>query len=143
MRRLTIICCLVLVTAVPAGAQVKFSLRLNDIPLRPISEQTRARLAEWNSPMGRLEHMLGEQRAGLGREGLPGAGSLSAVAIRVKMQGGIPLHLVTAAIAAGIQLDERKVPVVHWPWAEESSNEPALPLDEQISILLGHRLEVH
>jgi len=108
-----------------------------------MSEQTRARLAEWDSPMGRLRYVLGEQRAGLGREGLPGAAGLSAVAIRVKMQGGIPLHLMTAAIASGIELDERAIPVVRWPWEKKEAATPAMPLDEQISVLLGHRLEVH
>jgi hypothetical protein len=139
MRR-ALILVIVLATAASAMGQQGFSLHLGDLTTARMNPRTRARLAEWNSPMGRLMYDLAEQRASLGREGLPG--SSVGVAVRLRAQQGVPLRVVTAAVENGIQLDERAVPVVHWPW-EEQTQEPALSLDQQISLLLGRRLEVH
>jgi hypothetical protein len=138
MRRAMILA-IVLATATTAMGQQGFSLRLGDLTAAPSNPRTRARLAEWNSPMGRLVYDLAQQQASLGREGLPGYPM--AIAIRLRAQRGLPVQVVTAAIENGVQIDERAVPVVHWPW-EEKGEQPALSLDQQISLLLGRRLEV-
>lgn len=139
MRRAMILA-IVLTVAATAMGQQGFSLRLRDLRPAPRNPRTRARLAEWNSPMGRVMYDLSQQRASVGREGLPGYPM--GVVIRLKAQRGVPLRLITAAIENGVQFDERAVPVVHWPW-EEQKQQPALSLDQQISLLLGRRLEVH
>lgn len=138
MRRAMILV-IVLAAAATVMGQQGFSLRLGDLTMAPRNPRTRARLAEWNSPMGRLMYDLAQQRAGLGREGL--VGHPMGVAIRLKAQRGLPVQVITAAVERGVQLDERAVPVVHWPW-EEQTGQPALSLDQQISLLLGRRLEV-
>lgn len=138
MRRAMILV-IVLAAAATVMGQQGFSLRLGDLTMTPRNPRTRARLAEWNSPMGRLMYDLAQQRAGLGREGL--VGYPMGVAIRLKAQRGLPVQVITAAVERGVQLDERAVPVVHWPW-EEQTEQPAMSLDQQISLLLGRRLEV-
>jgi hypothetical protein len=44
-----------------------------------------------------------------------------------------------ATVDAGVEAYERSLGVIRWPWSE--SDEEALPIEEQLALLLGHRLE--
>ena len=77
----------------------------------------------------------------LGRSGLVGGWS-PGVAVRVGFVEGLPPRVVTAVLDGGIQRYEQTVEVVRWPWAEPDATAGAvLPLDRQLSVLLGRRLE--
>jgi len=132
---------LAMVLAVPVFAQQgHFSLHLDTMVLTPRDARTQARLAQWNTPMGRLQYQTAQLLANAGRTGLVGGGS-PALAFRVKVQGGLPLHLVTGVSLNGVPLHEEDVAVIRWPWEKEKH--PAhkvLSMDEQISTLLGSRL---
>ncbi len=129
------------VLAGPAAAQhAHFSLHLDTMSLTPRDARTQARLAQWNTPMGRLQYQVSQLQANAGRTGLVGGGS-PALAFRFKVQGGLPLHLVTGVSLNGIQLHEEDVAVIRWPWEKEQHpRHKVLSVDEQISTLLGNRL---
>lgn len=135
----TIISLLLALIAGTAGAQEAFSLHLGAATSRR-DPRTQARLALWNSPMGRLQQQTSMLQAGLGREGLAG-GAPTALAVRAKGQAGVPPQVIAAALASGIQLSQTEVVRIHWPW-EQGLEQPELPLEQQISLLLGRRLEI-
>lgn len=123
---------------VAAGEQ-SFRLNLGAMTLSPPADpRTEQRLAEWNSPMGRLQYDLAQQRAGLGRSGLVG-GSTGGLAIRAKLQRGFSAHLVASFQNAGTELYEQRMATIRWPWVKQPAA-PVPSLDEQLSELLGHRL---
>jgi len=140
-RRLWIALLIFAAAAVPAAAQqARFSLHLDALPLTSKDPRTQARLAQWNSPIGRLQYQMAEMRANAGRTGLVG-GAPAALVFRLKAQGALPLHLVTAITAGGVQLHEQTLAVIHWPWEKEKGpKHKVLSVDEQISTLLGSRL---
>jgi len=127
--------------AVPGPAQdAGFSLHLDTTPLTPRDARTQARLAQWNTPTGRLQHQVAELQANAGMTGLVG-GRPAGLVFRVKAQGGLPLHLVTAVSVGGVQYYEGDLAVIRWPWEKDhGSTPPVLSMDEQISKLLGRRL---
>lgn len=127
--------------AAVALAQDTFTLDLEDMPLRPADPRTEARLAQWNSPIGRVEAHVRQEQAMLGRSGLVGGWS-PGVAVRVGFVTGLPPRVVTAVLDGGIQRYEQTVEVVRWPWADTDETAGAvLPLDRQLGMLLGRRLE--
>jgi hypothetical protein len=119
-----------------------FSLELEEIDLQPADPRTRARLARWNSdPMARVAmHMASEQARMLGGN-QPGAERMNAMVVSVRFQRGLAAALVVASSASGVELYSRRMAVIDWPWTEDEADTPALPLDEQLTILLGDRLE--
>jgi hypothetical protein len=119
-----------------------FSLQLEEIDLRPTDPRTQARLARWNSdPMARVAmHMASEQARILGGN-QPGAERMNAMVVSVRFQRGLAAALVVASSASGVELYSRRMAVIEWPWNEDEEETPALPLDEQLTILLGDRLE--
>lgn len=123
-----------------AGAgEVDFSLDIVDIPLDPPPDpNTEARLAEWNSPMGRLMAVFNQQQAWVMRGTQPGLERVNGLAVRVKMQKGLPLQLIAANVDAGIDLSAHRVEATDWPWNEEGT--PTMSLEQQLSVLLGRRL---
>jgi hypothetical protein len=66
-------------------------------------------------------------------------GGSQGIAFRVKLQPGFRPRLIVATADAGVEAYERTMGVIRWPWSE--SDEEALPIEEQLSLLLGHRLQ--
>lgn len=140
MRR-SLIFLVLLAAPIFAGAgDAKFSLKLDNVPLTPKADvRTEARLAEWNSPMGRLMYQFNQQQAWIMRGTMPGAERVNGLAVRAKAQNGLPLGLVAASTEAGKDLALQNLYVVRWPWIADEEM-AAMPLDEQIALQLGRRL---
>ncbi len=138
LRNRLIVVLIAVVPAVAGAGQQSFRLNLGSMNVAPQDPRSEQRLAEWNSPMGRLQYDLAEQRAGLGRSGLVG-GSTGGVAVRVKLQRGFRANLVAIFQDAGTELYEQRLAPIRWPWSKKPA-EPVPSLDEQLSELLGHRL---
>lgn len=127
----------VLAVAGPLAAAGRFSLDLADLDLEPVDPRTEARLAQWNSPMGRLAAHMQQEQGRLGRGGLVG-GPPQGIAVGVKLQRGFSVQLYATVTEAGIDRYERSVEVVSWPWQPDGLE--VLPIEEQLTRLLGHRL---
>jgi hypothetical protein len=130
---------LITAAATAVAAEDEFTLGLETLDLTPRDPRTEARLAQWNSPMGRMMYDMHQQLSQLQRGGQPGGSG--GLAFRVGLQSGVAAAIVAASVDAGVELYERSVEVVEWPW--HSSEETALPIDKQLSLLLGRRLENH
>jgi hypothetical protein len=120
-------------------AQDEFTLGLETIDLTPRDPRTEARLAGWNSPMGRTEHHLREQQASILAGGMPG-GPPAAIVFRAKMQKGFQPRWVVATSFAGVEMYERTIDVIRWPWEERDG--PTLSIEEQLTLMLGYRLKM-
>jgi hypothetical protein len=88
--------------------------------------------------MGRLMAVFNQQQAWVMRGTQPGLERVNGLAVRVKMQQGLPLELIAANVDAGIDLSAHRVEVADWPWNEEGT--PTMSLEQQLSVLLGRRL---
>ena len=134
---------ILVVAAAPlfAGAgDVEFSLNINNMALGTKPDlRTEARLAHWNSPMGRLMAAFQQQQAWVIRGTQPGLERVSGAVVGVKLRRGLPLEVLASSMEGGLRISEERLAVVRWPW-DDSPGEPALPLDEQLSLLLGQRL---
>jgi hypothetical protein len=148
VRQILIIIVLLLLPTVGSAAEVDFSLKLDEISLtpRPLpppaprpDPKTEARLAQWNSPMGRLMHNFNQQQAWIMRGTMPGGERVTGAVVRVKAQNGLPLRLIAISTRAAIDISEREIAVVRWPWDDDKAP-PVKTLDEQLSVLLGRRL---
>lgn len=137
MDRRVIALLALLAVAGSAATAERFSLGLEGLELEPVDPRTEARLAQWNSPMGRLTAHMQQEQAMLGRGGLVG-GPPQAIAVGVKLQRGFRVQLYAAVSEAGIDRYERSVEVVSWPWQPDGLE--VLPIEEQLARLLGHRL---
>lgn len=137
MRVAVALLSMLLVLAGPLAAAGRFSLGLADLDLEPVDPRTEARLAQWNSPMGRLTAHMQQEQGRLGRGGLVG-GPPQGIAVGVKLQRGFSVQLYAAVTEAGIDRYERSVEVVSWPWQPDGLE--VLPIEEQLARLLGHRL---
>jgi hypothetical protein len=125
---------------VAGAADVKFSLNIDQIPLTPRpTPQKEAQLAGWNSPMGRLMHNFNQQQAWIMRGTMPGGERVNGLAVRVKVQNGLPIHLLASTMQASTSVSESRIAVVRWPWSADEED-PVMSLDEQLSLLLGNRL---
>jgi len=120
-----------------AAADQQFSLGLAELDLSLLDARTQARLARWNDPTGRAAAHLQQEQANLLGGGQPG-GSVG-IAFRAKLQAGYKPRLIVATLEAGVEAYERSLGVIRWPWRE--SDAAVLPIEEQLSLLLGHRLE--
>ncbi len=140
MRRILTIIAMMIAPNLAGAADVGFSLNIDKIPLTPRpSPRKEARLAEWNSPMGRLMHNFNQQQAWMMRGTMPGGERVNGLAVRVKVQNGLPLHVLAATMQASIDASESRIAVVRWPWSADEE-EPVMSLDEQLAVLLGRRL---
>jgi hypothetical protein len=136
MRNITSTALILLTLTAAAGAEVTVSVRASGSSGAGLRNE--ARLADWNSPLGRLSYFMGEQHANLLRGNQPGASG--AVAFLVKAQSGQPLQLIASSIEDGVRLSETQLTQI--PWTEKDSDEPeGVPLDEQLAILLSQRLQ--
>ena len=88
--------------------------------------------------MGRLMAVFQQQQAWVMRGTQPGLERVNGLAVRVKMQKGLPLELIAANVDAGIDLSAHRVEAVNWPWDEEGA--ATMSLEQQLSIMLGQRL---
>jgi hypothetical protein len=136
---------LILLAAAPllaAEDEPQLSLDLDKISFRPSDQRTEARLARWNSdPMARVAmHMNSEQALIMGG-GLPGMDRPRALVFSVKLQKDLAAALMVASSASGVEFYERRMAVIKWPWDKDEESKPAMPLDEQLTIMLGNRLE--
>ena len=138
---------LALLTAAPfvadgADDKKQFNLELDKISLKPRDPRTQARLARWNDdPMARVAmHMASEQARMLGGH-QPGMGQPRAMVFSVRLQKGLAAALTVASSASGVEFYERRMAVIHWPWEKDDGDKPAMPLDEQLTVMLGKRLE--
>jgi hypothetical protein len=143
--RITILLALALVLATPVAAgddEKQFALELEKIDLRPRDPRTQARLARWNDdPMARVAmHMASEQARMLGGH-QPGAGKPNAMVVSVRLQKGLAAALAVASSSSGVEFYERRMAVIRWPWETDGEAKPAMPLDEQLTVMLGERLE--
>ena len=66
---------IVMMAALTAGAsEIEFSLNLDDFSWNPDHDaRTRARLAEWNDPMGRMMYHFHQQQSWIMRGTMPGS----------------------------------------------------------------------
>ncbi len=143
--RLVFIFALIIATPVVADEvddQKQFNLDLENIDLRPRDPRTEARLARWNEdPMARVAmHMASEQARMLGGH-QPGAGRPNAMVVSVKFRKDLAAALMVASTSSGVEFYERQMAVIRWPWEKEDEAKPAMPLDEQLTVMLGERLE--
>ncbi len=127
--------------AAPGVAGDRFALAIGaavDAGLSPAAEQ---RLAIWNSPMGRLAAAVNDAQSTLGMSGL--VGHPYGVAISMGFRPRLRPELISHAVRSGFQLSSRELEPIHWPWGKPADDgQPALTLEEQLSILLGRRLEL-
>jgi hypothetical protein len=140
MRRFCLISIVVL-TALAAGAgETKFSLDLDAFKWSTNQDaRTRARRAIWNHPMGRLQYQFEQQQAWIMRGAMPGAERASGLAVRVKFQNALPLHLVASSVRAGSDIASKDFGRIG---PHEASDEELkeMSLEEQLTELLGRRL---
>jgi len=142
---------LVLVLALFAAAPVaadeaddrkQFDLALEEISLRPRDPRTQARLARWNDdPMARVAMAMATEQARMLGGNQPGAGRPNAMVVSVRLQKGLAAALMVSSSTSGVDFFERRMAVINWPWVKDEDAKPAMPLDEQLTVMLGKRLE--
>ena len=139
MRTTLIFLALLSATVVSGAGDPGFSLDLGgfSFALRP-DPRTEARLAEWNSPMGRLMAVFEQQQAWVMRGTQPGLERVTGAAFRFKLQHGVPVKLLAATMEGSLDVSTQPV-TIEWPW-RSSEGEPKMSLEEEIAILLGQRL---
>jgi len=129
-----------LITVVGDAGEVKFSLDLDGNKWTPNQDvRTRARLAEWNDPMGRMMYHFNQQQAWIMRGGMPGAERNTGVAVRMKAQNGIPLQLVASTIQGSLDVAQQGL-VRFGPRTVSDEEFAAMSLEEQMTELLSRRL---
>lgn len=122
------------------AGEVKFSLDLDGYKWSPNQDvRTRARLAEWNDPMGRMMYHFNQQQAWIMRGGMPGAERNTGVAVRMKAQNGLPLQLVAASIQGSLDLAQENL-FQFGPRTISDEELAAMSLEEQMTELLSRRL---
>jgi hypothetical protein len=137
MTRRILTVALVMVAVAAGATEQKFSLGLDHLDLSAVDPRTQARLAEWNDPMGRVAAHVRDEQATILRGGQPGGSG--GIAFRVKLQSGFKPRLIVAWTDSGTEVYERSMGVIRWPWS--AANDTVLPLEEQLALLLGRRLE--
>ena len=134
---------LVLASPVFAGEDEKqFTLDLENISLRPRDQRTEARLARWNDdPMARVAMAMASEHAHMLGGHQPGMGQPRAMVFSVRLQKDLAAALMVASSASGVEFYERRMTIIRWPWEKDEEAKPAMPLDEQLTVMLGDRLE--
>jgi hypothetical protein len=140
IRRLLVVLVAMLIAAVGGAGEVKFSLDLDGYKWTPNQDvRTRARLAEWNDPMGRMMYHFNQQQAWIMRGGMPGAERNTGVAVRMKAQNGIPLQLVASTIQGSLDVAQQGL-VRFGPRTVSDEEFADMSLEEQMTELLSRRL---
>jgi len=128
------------IAAVGNAGEVGFSLDLDGYKWTPNQDvRTRARLANWNDPMGRMMYHFNQQQAWIMRGTMPGAERNTGVAVRMKAQNGLPLQLVASTIQGSLDLAQQGL-VRFGPRQLSDEELAAMSLEEQMTELLSRRL---
>lgn len=145
LPRLVLALALLIVAPVAADeAEVarQFDLDLENVDLRPRDPRTQARLARWNDdPMARVAMAMASEQAHIVGGHQPGMDQPRAMVFSVRLQKGLAAALMVSSSASGVEFYERRMAVITWPWQDEEETKPAMPLDEQLTVMLGERLE--
>lgn len=136
---------LLFLSAAPIGAAEnddrRFQLDLDKVSLRQQDPRTQARLARWNNdPMARVEMAMATEQARMLGGHMVGMGQPRAMVFSVRLRKGLAAALMVSLQASGVDFNERQMAVIHWPWEDDDEAKPAMPLDEQLSVLLEERL---
>ncbi len=143
--RIRTILVFLLIAAAPIGAaetdERQFQLDLDKISLRPQDPRTQARLARWNTdPMARVEMAMATEQARMLGGHMVGMGRPRAMVFSVRLRKGLAAALMVSLQASGVDFNERQMAVIHWPWEKDDAEKPAMPLDEQLTVMLEERL---
>jgi len=129
-----------LTAVIGTAGEVEFSLDLDGFKWTPNQDaRTKARLAEWNDPMGRMMYQFNQQQAWIMRGTMPGAERNTGVAVRMKAQNGLPLELVASTIQGSLDLAQQNL-VRFGPQKISDEELAAMSLEEQLTELLSRRL---
>jgi len=129
-----------LITVVGGAGEVEFSLDLDGFKWTPNQDvRTKARLAEWNDPMGRMMYHFNQQQAWIMRGTMPGSERDNGVAIRVKAQNGLPLQLLAATMLGSLDIAQQGL-IRFGPRKISDEELAAMSLEEQLTELLSRRL---
>jgi hypothetical protein len=140
MRRVLFILIVMLAAAAAGSGDVEFSLNLDAFKWTPHQDaRTKARLAEWNDPMGRMMYHFNQQQAWIMRGTMPGSERDNGVAIRAKAQNGLPLQLLAATIQGSLDIAQQDL-VRFGPRKVSDEQLAAMSLEEQMTELLSRRL---
>jgi hypothetical protein len=136
--------------ALAKADEPKFELDLDTVMLEPPPEppqpgpsygsRKKARMEQWNDPMTRWMYQFNQLQAWTMRGATPGADRIPGAVVSVSARSGLPLRLVAQSQIATIDLSENEIDMVRWPW-EDDEGPPVMDLDEQLSLLLGKRLD--
>ena len=143
IRTLLVLALLAAAPGVAAGGgERQFQLDLDKISLKPQDPRTEARLARWNDdPMARVAMAMASEQARIVGGHQPGMDQPRAMVFSVRLQKGLAAALMVSSSASGVEFYERRMAVITWPWQDEEETKPAMPLDEQLTVMLGERLE--
>ena len=129
-----------MLAAVGDAGEIEFSLDLDGNKWTPSQDvRTRARLAEWNDPMGRMMYHFNQQQAWIMRGTMPGAERNTGVAVRMKAQNGLPLQLVASTVQGSLDVAQQAL-VRFGPRTVSDEEFAAMSLEEQMTELLSRRL---
>ncbi len=121
-----------------SAGEPRFSLSISAGTHQSLSPVQEAQLALWNDPMIRLMRAMDGEIGHL-LIGQPGGGRTPPL-VSVGLGGGLPPRILTAAIEQNLAGTTEPPAAITWPWLKE--NEPAPPpMEEQLALLLGERLE--
>jgi hypothetical protein len=144
MKNLTILVLVLLISGpvLADEADKQFALALEEALQQPRDPRTQARLARWNDdPMARVAMHMASEQARIYGGNLPGMGQPRALVLSVQLRKNLASALTIASSASGVTFYERRMAVITWPWEEDKEPKPSLPLDEQLTVMLGDRLE--
>jgi hypothetical protein len=140
MRRFLLISIVMFTAFAAVAGETKFSLNLDAFKWSTNQDaRTRARRAIWNDPMGRLQYQFEQQQAWIMRGTMPGGERASGLAVRVKFQNALPLHLVASSVRAGLDISSQDFGRIG-PHQASDDELTELSLEEQLTELLGRRL---
>jgi hypothetical protein len=115
-----------------------FSLSISADGHRSSSPAQEAQRALWNDPMIRLRRAMDAEIGHL-LIGQPGGGRTPPL-VSIGMGGGLPPRILSAAIETNLAASIEPPTAVAWPWLDENEPTPP-PMEEQLALLLGKRLE--
>ena len=129
-----------LIAVVGDAGEVEFSLDLDGFKWTPNQDaRTKARLAQWNDPMGRMMYHFNQQQAWIMRGTMPGSERDNGVAVRVKAQNGLPLQLLAATMQGSLDIAQQDL-IRFGPRKISDEELAAMSLEEQLTELLSRRL---
>jgi hypothetical protein len=89
--------------------------------------------------MGRMMYHFNQQQAWIMRGTMPGSERDNGVAVRVKAQNGLPLHLIASTMQSGLDVAQQNL-IRFGPRRVSDEELAAMSLEEQLTELLSRRL---